>query len=137
MLERSGDDMLKEALSWAVKLLNKRINVHELKRKYSPTEDRTLMLKILGKNFESGLIVDMVTKEIVLMNPANLPKVTVSAVMSEDTFWLMIMGKVTLAECFFDRTHPIALEGDATLRDMKIFSTLELELRDVFAEVWK
>lgn len=129
--------MLKEALSWAVKRLNKRINVNELKKKYSPTEDRTLLLKIVGKNFNSGLIFDMIANEIVLMDPANIPKITVSAIMSEDTFWLMIMGKVTLAECFFDRTHPIALEGDATLRDMKIFTRMEAELRNVFADVWK
>jgi len=26
--------------------------------------------------------------------------------MNEDTFWLCMMGRMTIAECFFDRMHP-------------------------------
>jgi len=130
------DGLLRESLSWAVKLVNKRLDVEALKKKYFPNEDRTLMIKILGKSADTGILLDTVTKEIVLTRPENMPKVTVTAIMSEDTFWLCMMGKMTIAECFFDRTHPIALEGDATLRDMKIFIAMEEEFRKVFEDVW-
>jgi len=130
------DSLLRESLSWAVKLVNKRLDVEALKKKYFPNEDRTLMIKILGKSADTGILLDTVTKEIVLTRPENMPKVTVTAIMSEDTFWLCMMGRMTIAECFFDRTHPIALEGDATLRDMKIFIAMEEEFRKVFKDVW-
>ena len=130
------DGLLRESLSWAVKLVNKRLDVEALKKKYFPNEDRTLMIKILGKSADTGILLDTVTKEIVLTRPENMPKVTVTAIMSEDTFWLCMMGRMTIAECFFDRTHPIALEGDATLRDMKIFIAMEEEFRKVFKDVW-
>jgi len=131
------DSLLRESLSWAVKLVNKRIDVEALKKKYFPNEDRTLMIKILGKSADTGIVLDTVTKEIMLTSPENMSKVTVTAIMNEDTFWLCMMGKVTIAECFFDRMHPIALEGDATLRDMKIFIAMEEEFRKVFEDVWR
>lgn len=136
MLEK-GDDMLKETLTYAVKFLNKRMKVTELKSKYFPREDRTLLMNIVGKDVNMGLMVDSVANEILLVAPDNIPKPTVTAVLSEDTFWLMIMGKTSIATSFFDRTHPVSLEGEATLRDMKIFTAIEYELRNIFEEMWR
>lgn len=136
-MSEKGDDMLKEALTWAVKLLNKQMDVTELKKKYFPSEDRTLLLNIVGENVNTGLMVDSVANEILMVTPDNIPKPTVSAVLSEDTFWLMLMGKTTIATSFFDRTHPVVLDGEATLRDMKIFTAIEYELRNIFEDVWK
>lgn len=136
-MNEKGDDMLKETLVWAVKLLNKRIKVNELKKKYFPTENRTLLMSIVGKNVNMGLMVDSIANEILLVTPDSIPKPTVTAILSEDTFWLMLMGKTTIATSFFDRTNPVVLEGEATLRDMKIFTAMEHELRNIFEDVWR
>jgi len=131
------EDKLKKALSWVVKLVNKRVNFNDLKKRYWPDEDRTLLIKVIGKDYSTGIVLDTTMNEITLVDPGGLKKVTVTAVMSEETFWRCMLGKMSIAEGFFDRMHPIALDGDATLRDMKIFIVIEQELRKAFEDIWK
>lgn len=128
--------MLKETFMESIKRVNSRIDVAKLKRMYWPNESRTLLMKIIGKNVNIGILVDDVTNEILMVTPEDIQNPTVTAIFSDDTFWMMLMGKITLATSFFDRTHPVALEGDATYRDIKVFTAIERELASAFKDIW-
>lgn len=136
--EDKEDIMFRDTLAWAIKGLNNRVNIADLKKKYFNNEDRILVMNIAGTHSTAAFMVDTTSNEIVLIDSNQIPNPTATAFLSQETFWKIISGKLNPRICFYDsRLHPIAIEGDAPYRDMANFANMWTELLHVIADILK
>ncbi|MBU2534455.1 MAG: hypothetical protein KKB37_17075 [Alphaproteobacteria bacterium] len=123
---------LREFLELSVTYINKHLSAKkriQLKRKFTPRENRTVLLNIgspagtIGFKLDEKMNVTLDT----IINP------TVEVKLSEDTFWHLVTKKKTPPEAFFDGS--INFIGQNILRDYLVLSALFNELSSLYEEL--
>ena len=123
---------LREFLELSVTYINKKLSPkkrRDLKRKFTPRENRTVLLNIGSPTGTIGFKLDEklnVTSDTII-NP------TVEVKLSEDTFWHLVTKKKTPPEAFFDGS--INFIGQNILRDYLVLSALFNELSSLYEEL--
>jgi len=116
-------EKIREFIELTVDLVNKEVNVSELKAKYSPGENRTLAFMVTDGESQYGFVFE--PDRIKATDEIEKPTVIVST--DESTFWKIITKKTTLDHAVATRRLRVA--GDYFLRDFVILRNMFKELR--------
>jgi putative sterol carrier protein len=109
--------MINFLLGKGIDLVNSKEEVRKTIKDSMHGENRTLLLKI--KDFDTlgfGVVGDKIVKV------SDVPKPTVTVTLSEDTFLLIVKGKLTFREAFFDADMDVF--GENWLRDYITFNAI-------------
>jgi len=128
-LSEASFDVFVDDLKLLADMLTKEMDLKALKMKYSPNEDRTLMIRFVDAPTPLGFLVvlagDRYSIQIV---KGEIPNPTVTAYTTMSTFQNIVMGKDSFSRAVFSPDKRVWMQGEFVLRDLKIFVEFEKEL---------
>jgi len=116
---------LRRLVKGVVRILNEKVNLGVYKEKYSPGEDRTLLLIISSPRGQYGFA--MMSNRVVVMDELDREP-TVIIKTDEKTVWAIAARKMDLG--YAVATRRVTFAGEYALRDYIILRSIFEEIRE-------